>query len=49
MMEKQQEQKARRIVLLTPVIVTNSSDYSDIQTTHSKEVTAKDDLIEVVK
>jgi PTS system beta-glucosides-specific IIC component len=35
--------------LLTPVIVTNSNDYSDIQTTQSKEVTANDNLIEVVK
>lgn len=41
--------RAEGYSLLTPVIVTNSSDYSDIQTTHSKEVTAKDDLIEVVK
>ncbi|QQU21169.1 PTS glucose transporter subunit IIA [Enterococcus casseliflavus] len=41
--------RAEGYSLLTPVIVTNSSDYSDIQTTHSKEVTAQDDLIEVVK
>lgn len=41
--------RAEGYSLLTPVIVTNSSDYSDIQTTQSKEVTAKDDLIEVVK
>ncbi|MCO5495532.1 beta-glucoside-specific PTS transporter subunit IIABC [Enterococcus innesii] len=41
--------RAEGYSLLTPVIVTNSSDYSDIQTTHSKEVTANDDLIEVVK
>lgn len=41
--------RAEGYSLLTPVIVTNSSDYSDIQTTHSKEVTVQDDLIEVVK
>ncbi len=41
--------RAEGYSLLTPVIVTNSSDYSDIQTTQSKEVTAKDDLIEVIK
>ncbi|MEB5950415.1 beta-glucoside-specific PTS transporter subunit IIABC [Enterococcus innesii] len=41
--------RAEGYSLLTPVIITNSSDYSDIQTTQSKEVTAKDDLIEVVK
>lgn len=41
--------RAEGYSLLTPVIVTNSNDYSDIQTTQSKEVTAQDDLIEVVK
>ncbi len=41
--------RAEGYSLLTPVIVTNSNDYSDIQTTQSKEVTANDNLIEVVK
>lgn len=41
--------RAEGYSLLTPVIVTNSNDYSDIQTTQSKEVTAQEDLIEVVK
>lgn len=41
--------RAEGYSLLTPVIVTNANDYSDIQTTQSKEVTANDNLIEVVK
>lgn len=35
--------------LLTPVIITNSDDYSEIQITNLKDVTTKDELIKVIK
>ncbi len=35
--------------LLTPVIVTNSNDYSNVLATDAADVSANDNLIEVVK